>query len=75
MSNVIHINENLDIPETLRSIAAAIECGEIKTDLVTLIAVPEVYQIGVFNDETAALEAIFACNYAIHKLLNATMED
>ena len=74
MNNVIELKPSMDIPKTLRVIADEIEQGIIKPDAVTLIAIPNIYQIGVFDDGDAASETIFNCNYAIHKLMNAAMD-
>lgn len=74
MSNVVEIKPSMNIPDTLRTIADEIERGEINPEAVTLIAIPHVYQIGVFNDNDAASETVFSCNFAIHKLMTAAME-
>ncbi|NOY72195.1 MAG: hypothetical protein GXP14_07430 [Gammaproteobacteria bacterium] len=74
MGDVIEIKPSMNIPETLRNIADGIERGDINPDAITLIAIPNVYQIGIFNDNDAASETIFACNYAIHKLMTASMD-
>lgn len=74
MGKVIELRPSMNIPETLRAIADEIEGGEINPDAITLIAVPDIYQIGVGNDNDAATETIFSCNYAIHKLMTAAMD-
>lgn len=74
MGNIVQLKPSVDIPQTLRSIASDIENGIITTDSVTLIAVPNIYQIGTFNDNDAVTETIFNCTFAIHKLMNAAMD-
>lgn len=73
MGDLIQLKPCMNIPDTLRAIADEIESGKKSADCVTVIAIPDIYQIGTFNENDAVSETIFACNYAIHKLMNAAM--
>ena len=70
---VVDLKPSMNLSETLRRIADEIDSGEIKPDDITVIAIPHIYQIGVMNDEQAAMCTIFNCNYAIHKLMESSM--
>ncbi len=72
--NVIPIKPSMDISKTLRDIADDIESGVINPNTLTVIAVPYIYQLGVFSDEDAVSEAVFSCNYAIHKIMNQAFQ-
>jgi hypothetical protein len=58
MGDIITLRPNMNIPETLRAIADEIEQGIFTTDAVTLIAVPDIFQIGTCNDNDAVNETI-----------------
>lgn len=70
-AEVVKLHPYQDIPGALRKIADDIERGEIEPSDVTVIALPDIYQLGQTPDSHAAHEAVFACSYAINKLMNA----
>ena len=74
MSNVIDLFQNQDAATALRNIADAIDAGEFNGDSLTLITVPDVFQIGTFENNDAITETLFNCQYAIHKLMTAAMD-
>ena len=74
MNNVIYIRKCQNAPIALRELADRIESGAAGSQNVTVINTPDVYHFGAGSDEQAALEALFNLNYAIHKMMNATME-
>ena len=71
MTNVVSIKPSMNAAEALRNIADAIDAGEFNGDSVTVIAMPDIFQLGPFNDGDAAAETVFNCNYAISRLMNA----
>ena len=73
MTNVVSLRPSMNAAEALRNIADAIDDGEFNGDSVTVIAMPDIFQLGPFNDSEAAAETVFNCNYAIYKLMNAAM--
>lgn len=69
--NVFQIKPCADAATALRNIADGIDNGEIDIDNVTVIAGTDVFQCGDFEDSRAVENAVFNCNYAIHKLMSA----
>ena len=69
MSNIAQLHPFKDIPGSLRRIADMVESGEIDVENMTVIGLPDVWQIGDCSQESAPQETVLACNYAIHYLM------
>lgn len=72
MGDVIQFDQTKSIAEVLRGIADDIDSGEIVTESVTVIVLPDVWQVGDLTEEQASTDAVFNCTFAIHKLMRAT---
>ena len=69
--NVVSIKPSMNAAEALRNIADDIDSGLFDGESVTVISIPDVFQLGPVSNSDAATEAVFNCTFAIHKLIGA----
>lgn len=75
MTPVTKIKPSLDVAASLRAIADDIDKGEITGDSVTVIADLNLYHFGCVSDERAAADALFNCQYLIHRLMSVAASE
>lgn len=73
MGDVVQLRPAADVVTALRNIADDIEAGLYNGESVTVIAVPDVFQLGAFDDNGAVTETVFNLNYALHKIMMYAM--
>lgn len=73
MSNVKQIKPCSNASEALRDIADMIDRGEISKE-ATIIAGSEIFHCGVYDDASAAQDAVWNMIYGISKLMLAANE-
>ena len=75
MSNVVNIKPNLNIPQGLRNIADAIDSGEIEATECTIVMGTEIFHLGCFSDENAAVNTIFDLTLGIQLMMKPVVDD
>lgn len=71
----VPIIECVNIPETLRVIAADIESGRIKPKDCTIVMGTEVYHLGAVHPDQMAVNAVWNLNYALHKIMGMALSN
>lgn len=66
---VLQIKPCANVALALRNIADRVDAGEYDEQNCTLVIGTDIFQIGTFDDDSAAILAVWNLNYAIHKLM------